>query len=139
VRLLDAVHDLERRHVEFFLAADAAEHGMHDAGGAMGIETQLHQPVNYLLNLRLGSALLHDYEHGLSVFPSLAVSMRIRCSARISSMMRSKMRCAASGAMGPLLCSAILRRTSSSRFGSYIGSLHSRLMRPISSTTRVLS
>jgi len=76
VRFLHAVHDLEDGQVEIVLAAHAAEHGMHDAGGAMHIEAQFHQPVNHRLDLRLRRALLHYDNHWLFTFR--AARFRVR-------------------------------------------------------------
>jgi hypothetical protein len=50
--------------------------------------------------------------------PPVSPSLRIRCSVRISSIMRSKRRFTASGGSGPWFCAITFANTSSSRLGS---------------------
>ena len=45
--------------IEIVLAAHAAEHGVHHAGGAVHVEAQIHQAVDHVLDLLFGGALLH--------------------------------------------------------------------------------
>ena len=63
VNFLHALHHLDDRGVEIVPAADAAQHGVDHAGRAMNVESHFDQPVDHLLNLRFGRALLHDDEH----------------------------------------------------------------------------
>ena len=56
---LYAVHHLENLQIEFVLPAYAAQNCVHDAGGAVHVEPQLHQPIDDRLDLRLAGALLH--------------------------------------------------------------------------------
>ena len=60
VGFLDAFHDLEDGEVEIVLAADAAEHGVDHAGGAVHVEAEIHQAIDHVLDLLFGGALLHD-------------------------------------------------------------------------------
>ncbi len=59
-RFLNAVHHLEGGDIELGRAADAAQHSMHHAGGAMHVETERNQAIDDFLNLRLFGAFLHD-------------------------------------------------------------------------------
>ena len=60
VGFLDALHHLEDGEVEIVLAADAAEHGVDHAGGAVHVEAEIHQAIDHVLDLLFGGALLHD-------------------------------------------------------------------------------
>ena len=57
---LDAVHHFEDGGIEIVPAADAAQHRVDHAGGAMHVESELDQAIDHVLNLRFGGALLHD-------------------------------------------------------------------------------
>src|SRR5437867_302780 len=111
MRALDTFQYFEIHRIEI-ARADAAEHGVQDAGRAVYVETQIHQPVDHGLNLRFGSAFLH-YDYHWVPFSIFAF-----CTTRISSMILSKMRCTASGDKGPGLLDVALAKTSSSRLGS---------------------
>ena len=60
VSFLDAFHHLEDGEIEIVLAADAAEHGVDHAGGAVHVEAEIHQAIDHVFDLLFGGALLHD-------------------------------------------------------------------------------
>ncbi len=57
---LHAFHQFDDGGVEILAAADAAQHGVDHAGGAMHVEAVFDQAGDHFLDLRLGGALLHD-------------------------------------------------------------------------------
>src|SRR5208283_4853343 len=104
----------EHGQVEIVLAAHAAEHGMYVPGGAVDVELHLHHAVDHRLDVFFSGACLHHHDHGLP--PSDC--MRVRCTVRASSIMRSKTRRRPSGGKGPPLEAITLANTSLSRLGS---------------------
>src|SRR6185503_14604792 len=64
VDFFHAFHHFEDAHVEIGLAADAAEHGVERAGGAMDIETVVDEAVDHPLDLFGRRVFLHDDYHG---------------------------------------------------------------------------
>ena len=90
-------------HLEFLVVegagrADAGEDGLHGPGGAVHVEADFHHPLDDVLNLFFGRAVLHSNDHwsfpvcfawaSLAGTPGREASS-LRCSARITSMMRS--------------------------------------------------
>src|SRR5579871_3562513 len=57
--------------IEIAMHADGAEHRMRFAGGAMHVKSVRDQAIDDVLNLRVGSALLHYDNHSWLVFPFL--------------------------------------------------------------------
>ena len=63
VAFLDALHDFERDGIHVAHRPHAAQHRVHQAGGAMDDEAHGHQPVDDFLDVRFLGAFLHDNEH----------------------------------------------------------------------------
>ena len=55
--------------IEIGAHADRAEYGVRCAGGTMDIESQSHKTIHYVLDLLVGGAFLHYYDHDLRLSP----------------------------------------------------------------------